>query len=150
MLPTNRMAHRKTHLPLSQNLKMNLRRRRDLNPRGGFIPLPLSRRVPWTGLGDASQINGSSTQISKHYLYVQNSFNVRAEGVGFEPTRSVNPFRFSRPVPSATRRALQRQYSQFTFCLSNLAWEEFDLDLDSINHEWRVNRIYKFIKWLTN
>jgi len=26
--------------------------------------------------------------------------------VGFEPTRSVNPFRFSRPVPSATRRAL--------------------------------------------
>jgi hypothetical protein len=29
------------------------------------------------------------------------------EGVGFEPTRSVNPFRFSRPVPSATRRALQ-------------------------------------------
>jgi hypothetical protein len=32
---------------------------------------------------------------------------LRAEGVGFEPTRSVNPFRFSRPVPSATRRALQ-------------------------------------------
>ena len=34
------------------------------------------------------------------------SNHVRAEGVGFEPTRSVNPFRFSRPVPSATRRAL--------------------------------------------
>ena len=31
-----------------------VRRRRDLNPRGGFTPLPLSRRVPWTGLGDAS------------------------------------------------------------------------------------------------
>ena len=91
-----------------QQLKSySLRRRRDLNPRGGFIPLPLSRRVPWTGLGDASQINGSSTQISKHYLYVQNSFKSRAEGVGFEPTRSVNPFRFSRPVPSATRRALR-------------------------------------------
>ena len=93
---------------LNQSLKSySLRRRRDLNPRGGFIPLPLSRRVPWTGLGDASQINGISTQISKHYLYVQNSSKSRAEGVGFEPTRSVNPFRFSRPVPSATRRALR-------------------------------------------
>ena len=96
---------------LDQYLKSYyLRRRRDLNPRGGFIPLPLSRRVPWTRLGDASQINGSSTQTSKHYLYAQNSFNARAEGVGFEPTRSVNPFRFSRPVPSATRRALHKQY----------------------------------------
>ena len=26
-----------------------------------------------------------------------------ADGVGFEPTRSVNPCRFSRPVPSTTR-----------------------------------------------
>jgi hypothetical protein len=83
-----------------------------LNPRGGFIPLPLSRRVPWTGLGDASQINGRSIQISKHYLCAQNSFKSRAEGVGFEPTRSVNPFRFSRPVPSATRRALRFQSFQ--------------------------------------
>ncbi len=31
-----------------------------------------------------------------------------AEGVGFEPTRSLHPFRFSRPVPSATRRALHK------------------------------------------
>jgi hypothetical protein len=50
----------------------------------------------------------SSTYIRKHYLYVKNSFCARAEGVGFEPTRSVNPFRFSRPVPSATRRALRK------------------------------------------
>ena len=79
------------------------RRRRDLNPRGGFIPLPLSRRVPWTGLGDASCIRYFLTEV------ILKAFsNLRAEGVGFEPTRSVNPFRFSRPVPSATRRALHR------------------------------------------
>jgi hypothetical protein len=41
------------------------------------------------------------------------SNNIRAEGVGFEPTRSANPFRFSRPVPSATRRALHLQSFQY-------------------------------------
>ncbi len=47
------------------------RRRRDLNPRGGFIPLPLSRRVPWTGLGDASQIQLQKfMQLIQHYLSV--------------------------------------------------------------------------------
>jgi hypothetical protein len=40
-------------------------------------------------------------------------FDYLAEGVGFEPTRSVNSFRFSRPVPSATRRALQVDYCTF-------------------------------------
>ncbi len=30
-----------------------------------------------------------------------------ADGVGFEPTRSVNPCRFSRPVPSTTRAPLR-------------------------------------------
>src|SRR5690606_30133552 len=29
-----------------------------------------------------------------------------AEGVGFEPTRTLPPYRFSRPAPSATRRTL--------------------------------------------
>ena len=110
---------------------LSARRRRDLNPRGGFTPLPLSRRVPWTGLGDASQINGSSTRI-KDYLWVQKPFKLRAEGVGFEPTRSVNPFRFSRPVPSATRRALQfklylRDHNEVqpnTVFLKTIIWSE--------------------------
>ena len=84
-----------------------LRRRRDLNPRGGFIPLPLSRRVPWTGLGDASQNFLEVSCRNPTLLTHINLFTLRAEGVGFEPTRSVNPFRFSRPVPSATRRALR-------------------------------------------
>jgi hypothetical protein len=86
---------------------LNLRRRRDLNPRGGFIPLPLSRRVPWTGLGDASQNFLEVSCRNPTLLTHINLFTLRAEGVGFEPTRSVNPFRFSRPVPSATRRALR-------------------------------------------
>jgi hypothetical protein len=30
-----------------------------------------------------------------------------ADGVGFEPTRSVNPCRFSRPVPSTARPPIQ-------------------------------------------
>jgi hypothetical protein len=114
-----------------------LRRRRDLNPRGGFIPLPLSRRVPWTGLGDASQINGSSTQISKQYLRVENSFISRAEGVGFEPTRSVNPFRFSRPVPSATRRALLNHH--FTCLVMEVSGSRF---------LWIVNSLRLiFVNW---
>jgi hypothetical protein len=48
--------------------------------------------------------------LSETFILYSNAeilFSWRAEGVGFEPTRSVNPFRFSRPVPSATRRALQ-------------------------------------------
>ena len=40
-----------------------------MNPRGGFIPLPLSRRVPWTGLGDASQISWKSRAEKQHYLH---------------------------------------------------------------------------------
>ena len=31
-----------------------------------------------------------------------------AEGVGFEPTKSLRPCRFSRPVPSTARSPLQR------------------------------------------
>ena len=39
----------------------------------------------------------------------QNWFSkVRAEGVGFEPTVTLPPQWFSRPSPSATRRALLR------------------------------------------
>ena len=91
-----------------QQLKSySLRRRRDLNPRGGFIPLPLSRRVPWTGLGDASQNFLEVSCRNSTLLIAFLCISLRAEGVGFEPTRSVNPFRFSRPVPSATRRALR-------------------------------------------
>jgi hypothetical protein len=116
-----------------------------LNPRGGFIPLPLSRRVPWTGLGDASQINGSSTQISKHYLYAENTFNARAEGVGFEPTRSANPFRFSRPVPSATRRALHPSFLHLRFLLFIQDMQQ-DLNFDLIPITNSVHFI--FVSWL--
>ena len=97
-----------TFLEIKKGIKnKSVRRRRDLNPRGGFIPLPLSRRVPWTGLGDASQNFLEVSHRNSTLLIAFNYFSLRAEGVGFEPTRSVNPFRFSRPVPSATRRALR-------------------------------------------
>jgi hypothetical protein len=47
---------------------------------------------------------------------VQNRYNLiivaiinLAEGVGFEPTKSLRPCRFSRPVPSTTRSPLRHQ-----------------------------------------
>lgn len=33
-----------------------------------------------------------------------------AEGVGFEPTKTSLPYRFSRPAPSATRRTLPNRH----------------------------------------
>lgn len=38
---------------------------------------------------------------------IQLSKTSKAEGVGFEPTKGVNPCRFSRPVPSTTRPPLR-------------------------------------------
>lgn len=41
-----------------------------------------------------------------------------ADGVGFEPTKSVNPCRFSRPVPSTTRPPVRAAQSFIAVRLS--------------------------------
>jgi hypothetical protein len=63
------------------------------------------RQMAATGCGRCQTCDVRSASISPG----QDEFSeVRAEGVGFEPTVTLPPQWFSRPSPSATRRALLR------------------------------------------